>query len=69
MNNEKKEKQKEIREESTPTGTPREHEAAENMISELKSAYESAARMRESPAHRKIVLEITRALREEKFKG
>ena len=65
MNNEKKEKQKE----STPAGTPREHEAAENMISELKSAYESAARMRESPAHRKIVLEITRALREEKFKG
>lgn len=34
------------------------------MISELKSAYESAARMRESPAHRKIVIEIVRALRE-----
>lgn len=62
MNNEKKEKQKETREE--PAGTPREHDAAECMISELKSAYESAARMRESPAHRKIVLEITRALRE-----
>lgn len=64
MNNEKGKKQKEPREESTPAGTPREHEAAENMISELKSAYESAARMRESPAHRKIVLEIVRALRE-----
>ncbi|MGN0834947.1 MAG: hypothetical protein ACI4QA_03855 [Candidatus Spyradosoma sp.] len=55
----------------TPTGggaaaaseTARERDAAERMISELKSAYESAARLRESPAHRRIALEIARALK------
>ena len=43
--------------------TARERDAAERMISELKSAYESAARLRESPAHRRIALEIARALK------
>ena len=33
------------------------------MISELKSAYESSARLRASPAHRRIALEIARALK------
>ncbi len=43
--------------------TARERAAAERMISELKSAYESSARLRASPAHRRIALEIARALK------
>lgn len=43
--------------------TARERAESERMISELKCAYESSARLRASPAHRKIALEIARGLR------
>ena len=43
--------------------TARERAESERMISELKCAYESSARLRASPAHRKIVLEIARGLK------
>ena len=43
--------------------TARERAESERMISELKCAYESSARLRASPAHRKIALEIARGLK------
>lgn len=43
--------------------TTRERAESERMISELKCAYESSARLRASPAHRKIALEIARGLK------